>query len=468
MPGPARPATGDVIGAALFAGVLAPLNSTMIVVALPEVLADLGASLTWGSWIVVSYLVAMAAVQPLGGSLGDRFGRRRLLLLGLGGFAIASAVAAFAPTVEVLIAARTAQAVTGASAIPNATALVRTLVPVGAQGRAFGVIGAGIGVAAAVGPPLGGLVTDAFGWRWIFALNLLALGPAIALAARLVEPGGRTAGGRFDLAGAGLLLTALVSLALATTVWRVSGVPWPAVASLALTSLVAAGWLRRHVARTPSPVVDLRLLARPGFLPAGVSILASNLTMYTILLALPVFLAQLVGWGARDVGLLLAGMSLLMLVFGPVGGWLSDRVGRRAPALAGTLIAMVGTAPLVAVSTSWTWPAYLVPLVVIGSGIGLAGAPVQAAALQAARAGEAGQVAGVFSTMRYLGSILGAAGMAAILGGAADEGAFRVLFACLVLAAGAAAAASSRLPRGVERTRSASFAGGPRAARRAR
>jgi MFS transporter, DHA2 family, methylenomycin A resistance protein len=139
-----------------------------------------------------------------------------------------------------------------------------------------------------------------------------------------------------------------------------------------------------------------------------------------------------------------------MLVFGPVGGWLSDRVGRRAPALAGTLIAMAGTAPLVAVSTGWTWPAYLVPLVVVGSGIGLAGAPVQAAAMQAARAGEAGQAAGAFSTMHYLGSILGAAGMATILGAADDERAFRLLFALLVIAAGVAAAASSRLPRGVE------------------
>ena len=438
-----------MIAAALFAGVLAPLNSSMIVVALPEVLADLGASLTWGSWIVVSYLVAMAAIQPLGGSLGDRFGRRRLMLLGLGGFTVASGVAAFAPTVEILVAARTAQAITGASAIPNATALVRTLVPTHAQGRAFGLIGAGIGVAAAVGPPLGGLVTDALGWRWIFALNVVALGPAITLAWRLVDPRPPARGDRFDLAGAGLLLTALVTLALATTVWRVPGVPWPAAAALALTSLVAAAWLRRHVARVPSPVVDLRLLARPGFLAAGVSILASNLTMYTILLALPVFLAQRVGWGARDVGLLLAGMSLLMLLFGPIGGWLSDRVGRRAPALAGTLIAMAGTVPLVAISTGWTWPAFLVPLVVVGTGIGLAGAPVQAAAMQAARAGEAGQAAGLYSTMRYLGSILGAAGMAAILGTAADEGAFRILFAALVLAAGMAAVASSRLPRGI-------------------
>jgi MFS family permease len=120
MPGPARPATSDVLAAALLAGVLAPLNSTMIVVALPEVLADLDASLAWGSWIVVSYLVAMAAVQPLGGSLGDRFGRRRVMLLGLTGFALASLLAALATSVELLVLARTIQAITGASAIPNA------------------------------------------------------------------------------------------------------------------------------------------------------------------------------------------------------------------------------------------------------------------------------------------------------------------------------------------------------------
>ncbi|MDF1523958.1 MAG: MFS transporter, partial [Trueperaceae bacterium] len=280
---PPPSAAGLVIAAAIFAGVLAPLNSTMIVVALPEMLADLGASLTWGSWVVVSYLVAMAAVQPLGGSLGDRFGRRRLLLLGLGGFGVASLVAALAASVEVLVAARTAQAVTGASAIPNATALVRTLVPTAARGRAFGLIGAGIGVAAALGPPLGGLVTSGLGWRWIFALNLLVLAPAIALAARVVDPGRGAVTGRFDLVGSGLLSTTLVGFALAATLWRVPGVPWPAIVALALVAAAAAWSLRRHVARVASPVVDLRLLRRPGFLPAGLSILFSNLTMYTIL-----------------------------------------------------------------------------------------------------------------------------------------------------------------------------------------
>jgi EmrB/QacA subfamily drug resistance transporter len=441
-----------VVVAAMAASVLAPLNSTMIVVALPAILADLGATLTWGSWIVVSYLVAMAAVQPLGGSLGDRYGRRRMMLLGLAGFALASVVAAIAPSVEVLVVARTLQAVTGASAIPNGTALVRTLLAPSSQGRVLGLIGAGIGVAAALGPPLGGLVTEALGWRWIFAVNLVVLGPGIALAWRLPARTEPPSAGRFDLGGAGLVLVTLVALTLATTTWRLPGVPWYAAVALGGTALASGAALRRHAGRVAAPILDLGLFARPGFLAAGVSILASNLTMYTVLLAVPVYLTRVVAWGPSDIGALLAGMSVLMMVFGPIGGWLSDRHGRRAPALAGALVAALGTLPLASVSATWSWPAYLVPLVVVGAGIGLASAPVHAAALQAARAGAAGQAAGLFSTMRYLGSILGTAAMAATLGAAPGVGAFRALFAMLAGAALVAALASSRLPRGVTGT----------------
>jgi MFS family permease len=136
---------------------LAPLNSTMITVTLPDVLADFDRSLAWGSWIVTSYLVAMAAVQPLGGSLGDRYGRRRLFLIGLMLFLVATVVAALSWSIEVLIAARTVQALAGATAIPNGTAVVRSLVAPERQGWAFGAVGSGIALAAGLGPPIGGV-----------------------------------------------------------------------------------------------------------------------------------------------------------------------------------------------------------------------------------------------------------------------------------------------------------------------
>jgi EmrB/QacA subfamily drug resistance transporter len=444
------PALGSVertaLGAAVLAGVLAPLNSTMIVVALPELLVDLRAPLTWGSWIVVSYLVAMAAVQPLGGSLGDRFGRRRLMLVGLTGFAAASVLAALAWRVEVLVLARTVQAVAGASAIPNGTALVRTLVTQARQGRAFGVVGAGIGVAAALGPPLGGFVTDAFGWRWIFAANLVVLLPGLVLVARLPARMSPRTRGRFDLLGSGLLLGTFVAAALAATVWRVPAVPTLVAPGLAAFALASGAWFVAHTRRTATPVLRLALLARPGFLPAGLTVGTSNLVMYTVFVALPLFLAHRVGWGTRDVGLVLGGMSLAMLVCGPLGGVLADRLGPRPPALAGMLLTLAGALPFVALTPTWPWWAYLGSLVVLGTGIGLASAPIQTAAMRAAPPGEAGQAAGLYSTMRYAGSIAGTAMLAAVLGDASEAGAFRLLFLVVTLVALAAVASAARLP----------------------
>src|SRR3990170_2498248 len=148
-----RTAERTILVTVVLGAMLAPLNSTMITVALPALLGDFGRSLVWGSWIVTSYLVAMAAVQPLGGSLGDRYGRRRLFLIGLTLFLVATVVAALSWRIEVLLVARTVQAISGAAAIPNGTALVRSLVPPERRGRAFGNVGAALPGAAGPRPP---------------------------------------------------------------------------------------------------------------------------------------------------------------------------------------------------------------------------------------------------------------------------------------------------------------------------
>ena len=445
---------------ALLAGSLAPLNSTMIVVALPQVLADLDAPLAWGSWIVVSYLVAMAAMQPLGGSLGDRYGRRRLVVLGLGGFLLASLAAAVAPTVEAVIAARTAQAVAGAVALPNGSALVRTLVPLEGQGRVLGLIGTGIGAAAAFGPPLGGLITDAFGWRWIFLANVVVIVPALVLALRLPREGAPAAGRRFDLLGGGLLLASLVTLALAATVWRVPEVPAAAPYALAAFGLASGAWFWRHARRADPPVLNLGLLSRRAYLAAGLTVMFSNMTMYTVFLAVPLFVAGVLGWPPGQVGLLLAAMSVPMMLLGPAAGWLADRYGPRLPALGGCAIAALGVALLTAIGGDWSRAHLLLPLVVVGVGMGLSSAPTHTAALQAAGRHEAGQAAGLYSTMRYLGSIVCSAGIAAVLGDGGSVPQFRLLFVLLVGAAVVAAATSSRLPAGLVADRTAAVGRG--------
>ncbi|HUG64373.1 MAG TPA: MFS transporter, partial [Gaiellaceae bacterium] len=152
-----------VVLTAALAAMLLPLNSTMIAVAIPDIARDFGDAGS-ATWLVSGYLIVMASLQPLAGKLGDRFGRRPLILGGLGWFA-ASLGAALAPNLLVLIAFRLQQAVAGALAFPNAIALVRELLPVERRGAAFGTLGSAIALAAAAGPPLGGVLVALGGWR---------------------------------------------------------------------------------------------------------------------------------------------------------------------------------------------------------------------------------------------------------------------------------------------------------------
>jgi EmrB/QacA subfamily drug resistance transporter len=447
-PAEGRLSEGVVLVPVALGTMLAPLNSTMIAVAIPSLLEDFGRSLAWGSWIVTSYLVAMAAVQPLGGALGDRYGRRRLFLIGLAIFLAATVVAALSWRVEVLLAARTVQAISGAAAIPNGTALVRSLVGPERRGRAFGNVGAAIAVAAGAGPPIGGILTATLGWRWIFAANLLLLAPALILGWRLPADPPTAQPPRFDLRGAALLTLGLVSLVLCLTVWRLPDAPLLLAPILGLGAAGALSALVRHSVRSPHPVLNLALLRTRGFAPAVASVSLGNLTMYTLLLSLPLFLTAWSPWDSARIGLLLAGLSLPMIVLSPLGGRLSDNLGRRAPAVLGAFLITAGVSPFLLVAPAWSWSLYLAPLVFIGAGLGLSMAPIQAAAVENAPSSEAGQASGLFSTTRYLGSILGSSVMAAILSGTTPPVThFRVLYAILFLSACGATIAALRLPR---------------------
>jgi MFS family permease len=174
--------------------------------------------------------------------------------------------------------------------------------------------------------------------------------------------------------------------------------------------------------------------------------------MYTLLLSLPLFLTAWSLWDSARIGLLLAGLSLPTIVFAPLGGRLSDRLGRRAPAVMGMALITLGALPFLAVYPTWSWLVYTGPLVLIGAGLGLSMAPVQTTAIETAHSSQAGQASGLFSTMRYLGSILGSSVMAAVLSGAAPPiGSFRVLYAMLFLSACGATIAALRLPKWLDK-----------------
>jgi EmrB/QacA subfamily drug resistance transporter len=436
------PSEREVLTAAALGTMLMPLNSTMVAVALPDLVEDLGSTLAASAWLVSGYLIAQAALQPLSGKLGDRFGRRPLILYGLASFGLASLGAALSPTLGVLIVFRVLQAITGALVFPNALGLVRQCLPEHRRGRAFGTLGSAIGVAAAAGPPLGGALVGLGGWRTIFLVNVPWIAFALWFAYRSVPqfdlPPAR---GRFDTVGA-VGLTAL----LAGAAWLMNpGDVSVAVLCLAAATLASLGYaFVRYELRRDDPMLQPRFLRVRAFAAATASVGMSNLALYGTLLAVPVLLSHRGGWSDPEIGLALAAMSLPMAALSPVGGWLSDHAGRRTAAVGGLALLSAALVPLAVGGADVATPMLIGSLAFVGAGLGLSNAAVQAAGVEALDPRDAGIASGIFSTGRYLGGIAAASLVAGLA--SAGNAHFGLLFGIETVAALLSVLCATALP----------------------
>jgi EmrB/QacA subfamily drug resistance transporter len=424
------PGERAVLFTAALGAVLAPLNSTMVAVALPDIVDGLHASVAASAWLVTGYLIAQASLQPLAGKLGDRLGRRPLMLYGLGLFGLASVGAAVAPSLAVLIVFRVLQAVTAGLVFPNALGLIRELLPVDRRGRAFGLLGSAIGLAAATGPPLGGALVALGGWRAIFLVNLPLIAVALWCAARWVPHCPTCALGPFDWAGAVAMTTLL-----AATAWLLnpgSAPLWVPLLGAAVVAALGTVFVRYEL-RRDDPVLQPRFLRVRAFAASTASVGLSNFALYGTLLTVPVLLSERPAWSEAEIGLALAAMSLPMALLSPVGGRLSDQVGRRIAAVTGLALLSAGLLPLGIAGEHVTAPVLIGSLAIIGAGLGLSNAAVQAAGVEALDPGDAGIAAGVFSTGRYLGGIAAASLVAALANGASAR--YGLLFSFEMLAA---------------------------------
>ena len=432
-----------VLAAVALGTILAPLNSTMIAVALPHVMDEFDADVATAGWLVTGYLIALAALQPVAGKLGDRVGRRPLILGGLAAFGLASLGAALAPSLPVLVLFRVLQAVAGAIMLPNGVALLREVVPARRRGARFGLVGSAIGVAASVGPAFGGLVIGAAGWRAIFYVNVPFVVAALVLAWRSVPRLTATrVTGPFDLLGSLLLCGVLAGAAGLLVEGRESaGAPLMAGSAIALGAALV--YLLRYELRHADPVIHPRLFAIRPFAAATSGVALSNLSFYTTLLATPILLADEIGWDPVETGLALTVLSGPTILVAPLGGRLGDRLGHRIPAVAGHALATAGLVPL-ALGADAHAGALLGCLAVAGVGFALSMAPLQTSAVEAVEPAQAGVASGLFSTSRYLGSIVGSMALAALLvstdAGVTGFGAVAVLVVVSALLAAAASA----------------------------
>jgi EmrB/QacA subfamily drug resistance transporter len=449
---------GRRLVAAVLAAALMPLNSTMIAVALPRISDELGhdpAVVTQA--LVTSYLVAAVVLQSPAGKVGDRLGHPRMLLIGQVVVALGALMGYVAGSLGLLVAARVLMATGGAVLVPATVALLRHELPPERRGRGFGAFGAVMALAAALGPLVGGELVHLFGWRSVFVANVPLLLLSAALAGKAppaaAEPD-RTPPPRFDWLGSGLLAVGLSAVVLGL---RPDGDHAVVLLVAGVAVLVPfAVWERR----ASDPVVAFDLFRSAPFSAGTLLIAVQNLVMYALLFEVPLIAAALFGLDARGTGWLLVCLMLAMVITSPVAGRLVDRVGARAVALAGSGFTLVGIAVLG--STDLSTPRQVaVPLVLLGVGLGLATPAAQSASMSAAPQDRTGMAAGVGSTMRYLGGLVGVAVLSLVLdvrGSRAevvsDHRSLMAFFGCAL----AVGMASSALLPG--RTRSAARQGG--------
>ena len=400
------PATRFIVALSLGAA-LTPLNSTMIAVALPA----MGESFQVSSgdlttWLVSSYLLVNIILQSPAGKLGDMVGRRRAFMIGLSLFAIGALIATLAPFLPVVAASRILMAAGGAILIPNAMALLRNVIPEHKRSSAFGYFGAMLGASAAIGPMIGGLLTEHFGWKAIFLVNL----PLLLLSWVLVKsdtsyvrpPQDRHAARPgFDFIGMGLLAFSLGILVIGLK----SDQSWPLIAVL-LGGLGLVGFTRWE-RFTRHPLIDMQLFRRGPFVIGGALSGLQNLGMYALLFQLPFLLREWYQLDAVESGQILLIMMIFMVFLSPVGGRMGERFGVRNTILSGLCVSITGLIMLfgTAGSTALLWMP--ISLALVGSGIGLVTGPAQAAALSVVPSEQSGVAAGILSTMRYLGGIAG-------------------------------------------------------------
>lgn len=443
--GPHRPLlSGPILGLASGA-ILVPLNSTMLAVALPSLMHEFDVDPATIATLVTLYLAAVVVALPASGALGDRFGHRRIFLIGIAGFALSSLLAVMAPAFEVLAGARVLQAASGALVSTSAISLVRASAPPDRRGAMFGLFDMLVSSSAALGPFIGGILVSAFGWR---ALFLLAL-PVAAIAAVTVgmRPGTRASEPALDAPRpVDVLGLALLGLLLSALLIALQGLDSTGgVVAAALLPVLLAAFVVREL-RAASPAVDLRLFTRPAFAAAVLGVLGVTVILHATFILVPLSVEALLRGTPTTSGIVLLGISGVGAVVAPFGGRLSDRFGRRAPAVSGALLMVAALGALASLSAAATVPVMAALLGVVGLGFGLSGSPRQAAALEAVAPNAVGMAAGTYFTGRYLGGVLGAMLAGAVLAGGVSSTSVGLGFVVLAGVACAVAVVSVGLP----------------------
>ncbi|MFJ8444192.1 MFS transporter [Kitasatospora griseola] len=385
------------------------VDVSIVNTALPDMSEDLHSTFTALQWVVDVYALTLAALLMAFGSLGDRLGHRRLYLGGLAVFGLASLACALAPDAGTLIAARAAQGIGGAAMMTSTTALLNAAYHGRERGTAFGIWGAVNGAASAAGPILGGVLTQQFGWRSIFLVNLPIAALAAILTLRHLPAGRARTTGRPDLAGAAAFTLFVAALVYGLIESGEHG--WtdtPVLGPLAVAALALAAFVTVEL-RTAHPLLDLGLLRNRAFLGLALAGLLLTAAAFTQLTYTGLWLQQVLHLSPLRAGLAVSALPAAAFVTAPTASRLLRTAAPRLPIALGLALIGGGTLLLTLVSPASGWTVLLPGLLITGVGVGFATPPMMAVALAAVPRERAGMASGAINTARQLGFALGIA-----------------------------------------------------------
>jgi len=407
-----------VLLATVLGSAIASIDATAVGIALPAIGREFDTGLDTLQWVVTGYSLTLASLLLVGGALGDRYGRRRVFVVGVVWFALASALCGIAPDPAVLISARALQGVGAALLTPGSLAILEASFRPGDRGRAIGAWSGLSGVATAIGPFLGGWLVQAVSWRLIFAINLPLAALVIVVAQRHVpESHNPDAVGRIDTAGAALITAGLAALTYGLIDGSAQGWGSPVVQVSLIGAVLLLGAFTVRERRAAAPMLPLGLFASTRFTATNIVTFVLYGALGGALFLLPIQLQQVSGYSALEAGVSLLPVTVVMLVLSARSGALAARIGPRLQMSVGPVLVGVGLALFTRVDQSGAYPSEVLPAVLVfGLGLATTVAPLTTTALSSAPARHAGLASAVNNDVARAGGLVAVAVLPAASG----------------------------------------------------